>query len=892
LIPALLSYGLWQEKETRNHPINKVKPSIQQSKFSSLWVILQLLASSVAFGQGHDPFVGIWTVDEGFQIVELLFRSDGRYQIDTKSTDPVLDFSSTERGRYEVNGQALTLTSYEFIGEPQGKSFEFQIAGNSLTLARIDFPLSPEVYQFKSGSRMDVLAWEQVDASLVGTWGVSIQLFGKSEYTFRPGGYYIQKNTHEDSQFPPDFIRGRYEHDGARLTLIPYGGVEAEYEIDFFRNTLTLIKRAEFSGQSETYTEVPGSETEVLAKAAEAEAFLTRENWQVGVWEIRDAVRTVDLTIRPDGHYIANEDTEFLQGIVRGRYTLEPRRIHLFPFTGQGLYARGNGEFGKVERTRELDFYDGELLFIDLETISQSVTIARKRAGTEETVLEKVRQAQVAREPEGWHIGIWEVNDPAGWMEFTFRPDKRYIAKSGSDGVPSQVERGQYHFGTNKVTLAPYAGLGAARGFELDLYDGDLFLVGDLNRMVVARKIPGSETGVIEKTRDPIAMKGERGDILGLWTANLPGQYDELVYRHDGQFRLTRCMNNVISQDYGLYTVNMATRRLISDSRFVQVQTLGLDFYGDTMTIYGGLGAPRTYTVNLGVVESAIAASFAVDAVEAQIDGQWLTRIPVGPRNPNAVQIPTGDIPADPFPGRIFNAPTVLLNYQLYRRLIPGFVYFNEQGTIKSLAVVNTREWHFFPTGRVMVRFRNYHAGLSYPNVVEDATSSWGAYRIEPKPAQGDILQLYADNNLHIEMDQGEQAELTLEDGRRHLFWGKDYQILSEWATEQKPIPCELPGNSNASLINISVSLTTSIEPEVIGEIRPMTIDLKGSASGNYTISGTNDTAGTLVIEGTTSLAAPIAWHPLQTNAVPAGAFSFLIPQGTNGAAYFRVRGQ
>jgi hypothetical protein len=167
------------------------------------------------------------------------------------------------------------------------------------------------------------------------------------------------------------------------------------------------------------------------------------------------------------------------------------------------LYSRSNGEFGKVERTRELDYYDGELQFIDLEAISQSVTIARKREGSEAVVMEKARQAQAEREREGWYVGVWEANDPAGWMEFTYRPDNRYIAKSGLDGEPSQVERGRYVVGSEKVTLAPYAGLGPARGFELDLYDGDLFLIGDLSRMVIARKVAGSEIGVVEKTTDP-----------------------------------------------------------------------------------------------------------------------------------------------------------------------------------------------------------------------------------------------------------------------------------------------------------------------------------------------------------------------------------------------------
>ena len=113
------------------------------------------------------------------------------------------------------------------------------------------------------------------------------------------------------------------------------------------------------------------------------------------------------------------------------------------------------------------------------------------------------------------------MNDPNGWMEFTYRPDNRYIAKSGSGGVPSQVERGRYLLRSEKLTLAPYAG--SARGFELDFYDGDLFLIGDLGQLVVARKIPGSDLTVIEKTHDPRSMKGEHGSIPGPLTANLPG---------------------------------------------------------------------------------------------------------------------------------------------------------------------------------------------------------------------------------------------------------------------------------------------------------------------------------------------------------------------------------
>jgi hypothetical protein len=164
------------------------------------------------------------------------------------------------------------------------------------------------------------------------------------------------------------------------------------------------------------------------------------------------------LTLRLDGHYMATNDTALLRGLVRGLYQLDSGQIRLSPFVGQGLYSRDNGDFGKVERVFELDYYDNELQIIDTNSISQSVTIAHKRPGSDATVLDKTRQAQLERGREGWYVGIWEVNDPTGWMEFTYRPDNRYIAKSGTGGVPSQVERGRYLMGSEKLTLAPYAG--------------------------------------------------------------------------------------------------------------------------------------------------------------------------------------------------------------------------------------------------------------------------------------------------------------------------------------------------------------------------------------------------------------------------------------------------
>jgi len=231
---------------------------------------------------------------------------------------------------------------------------------------------------------------------------------------------------------------------------------------------------------------------------------------------------------------------------------------------------------------------------------------------------------------------------------------------------------------------------------------------------VIVRKIIGSDTGVIEKTRDPVALKGERGSILGLWTANRPKESVELVFRQDGQFRLKRCTNSVVSGDYGFYTVDMTARTLVYDSRLAVVQNQRLDSYGDTMTIYGGTNTtPSTYTVNLGSADAAIAASLADDAAEEQVDAQWLARVQLGPTGPNGL-IPE-DIPADPNPGQILPTPTVFSHYQYYRKQIVKY--------IRTEVYIDTQEWHFFRTGRMLLRFVTW--GDSGQKFVQVA---WGAY--------------------------------------------------------------------------------------------------------------------------------------------------------------------
>ncbi len=120
--------------------------------------------------------------------MEILFRSDGRYQIDTRSTDPDFGFFFTERGRYEVAGTGLSLHSYEYFGEPEPRRYEFLFDSQTLSLTRAEFSLT-EIYQFKTGSKEQVLAQETAAHDPVGKWCRGNASSGIDEYLFRPGGY-------------------------------------------------------------------------------------------------------------------------------------------------------------------------------------------------------------------------------------------------------------------------------------------------------------------------------------------------------------------------------------------------------------------------------------------------------------------------------------------------------------------------------------------------------------------------------------------------------------------------------------------------------------------------------------------------------------------------------
>ena len=278
--------------------------------------------------------------------------------------------------------------------------------------------------------------------------------------------------------------------------------------------------------------------------------------------------------------------------------------------------------------------------------------------------------------------------------------------------------------------------------------------------------------------------------------------------------------------------MDLLSRTLVLDSRLAESVTAGLDFYGNTMTLFStNQGFPATYIINPGATDTALQASFADDTRQAEVNAQWLQRVPIGPRNPNIGQVPS--LPFDLKPEHVFQNPTVFTQYRHYQRLIPSVVNFEGGG---SAGVVNVQEWHFLRNGRVLIRFTQHVAGGGFPNVIPKVIEVWAAYRVEPKPPFQDILHLYADNSIRIETDAGEQLEWTLEDGRRHLFWGKDRAALEEWAALEQPVGCEPPANFDPNLVNTGLSLQTSLPPDDPTE--GMRVSLTRALAGSLTIQG------------------------------------------------------
>jgi hypothetical protein len=91
-----------------------------------------------------------------------------------------------------------------------------------------------------------------------------------------------------------------------------------------------------------------------------------------------------------------------------------------------------------------------------------------------------------------------------------------------------------------------------------------------------------------------------------------------------------------------------------------------------------------------------------------------------------------------------------------------------------------------------------------------------------------------------------------------------------------------IPGSS----FNYAQDLKVTLPPP------PVITGITHDGHGNFTISGTADRSGKVVLGKTASLTLP-AWTAIQTNDVSAGVpFSFSVPQGADPGAFFRLMGQ
>ena len=93
----------------------------------------------------------------------------------------------------------------------------------------------------------------------------------------------------------------------------------------------------------------------------------------------------------------------------------------------------------------------------------------------------------------------------------------------------------------------------------------------------------------------------------------------------------------------------------------------------------------------------------------------------------------------------------------------------------------------------------------------------------------------------------------------------------------------------DTTVTNIYIVTVTVASPPVL---IPTLTGITGPVAGVFTMVGSTDIAGNVVTLTTPSLSAPVIWTPLQTNAVPGGAFSFPVPQGAGAKAFYRLKGQ
>ena len=204
------------------------------------------MVASRASAVMETPLVGVWVLDEGYQVTEFLFRADGRYQLDTTSTNPDLDYHLNDWGRYQAEGQRLTLTLYEYFGEQQSRQDHFRLDGELLSLIALRYE-QVQVYALKGGSRQDVLDREAVDSTLVGTGGARFRTRARGIHVpsrrLLLSEEFSRRSTVPAGIYPRPIYAGWPPADAQAIQRC-----RGQFEVDVFGSELTLIRREEYLG--------------------------------------------------------------------------------------------------------------------------------------------------------------------------------------------------------------------------------------------------------------------------------------------------------------------------------------------------------------------------------------------------------------------------------------------------------------------------------------------------------------------------------------------------------------------------------------------------------------------------------------------------------------------
>lgn len=354
-----------------------------------------LIGISASAQSGDERLIGVWRFEAQFQENEILFRPDGQFIFDKKFVQVAMP---TERGRYQVEGDLLTLLP----GNSQPVQYKMQLRGNTMILSNSELP-EPQTYQRRPGSREQVLAqMRPVTTAMlsgngdtfVGIWRFK-QEFQSADFTLRPDGRYISAHEVGGQRFEE---RGSFQIDNGKITFTPYkGNGEAKtFDLDLFDAQMTLTGGA-FPMPCELQ---PGSAAEVIDNVHNPDGLKIKYGPLVGAWNFADQLSSIEVILRPDGRYHATGIFASVRLDERGKYKIEKasRKLTLDPRTEEA-------------QTYDMDLY-GNTMTLSGGNYATPFTYHIDLQKIEE-VLERVRRADAQKAHDD---GQWRERIPIGPM--------------------------------------------------------------------------------------------------------------------------------------------------------------------------------------------------------------------------------------------------------------------------------------------------------------------------------------------------------------------------------------------------------------------------------------------------------------------------------------------